>query len=76
MSRTECAVMRGELSAYLDGELEEKECNGLLAHLRTCAECTVFLNTLTKTITLYDQLPKPALSDESQARLKRAVIIE
>lgn len=76
MSQIDCPAVRAQLSAYLDGDLDQDAAQALLQHAQSCRECTTFLNTFARTVTLYDNLPKPVLSADAQARLKRAVSLE
>jgi anti-sigma factor (TIGR02949 family) len=49
----ECREMLAELSAFMDGELEERLCAEIEAHMRDCPECRVMVDTLRKTVVLY-----------------------
>ena len=50
-----CRHMLGALSDYVDGELASELCAELERHLQTCPNCTVVVNTLRKTVELYQE---------------------
>lgn len=49
----QCQKLLGQLSDYLDGELEAKLCAELEAHLSGCKDCQVLVDTTQKTIRLF-----------------------
>lgn len=53
MSGRHCAEMLEALSDYLDGTAAAALCTEIERHLAKCPECTVFVDTLRKTIELY-----------------------
>lgn len=68
--------MLGQLSEYLDGELEAALCAELEAHLAECPNCQVMVDTVRKTITLYHTQASPDLPPDVQARLYRILKLE
>lgn len=48
-----CAEMLEPLSEYLDGTAAAALCAEIERHLAECPECTVFVDTLRRTIELY-----------------------
>ena len=40
-----CEAYRDRISAYLDGELTGEECRELLAHLESCGDCRMYLDS-------------------------------
>lgn len=69
----DCRHMLGDLSAYLDGEASDELCAEIEAHMAGCADCRVVVDTLNKTVLLYRDLPKPALSAGARERLFRSL---
>lgn len=53
----ECAKTWDRLSAYLDGDLPEKEREGIAQHLRQCARCAEEERALKETLSLLRNLP-------------------
>lgn len=68
---TNCRDMLKELSAYLDGELEEALCREIEQHMAECENCRVVVDTLRRTILLYRQLPMEPLPSAVEERLFR-----
>ena len=55
MEKHNCKHMLGVLSDYVDGDLASELCAELERHLQTCPNCTVVVNTLRKTVELYQE---------------------
>jgi len=51
----QCQKLLGNLSEFIDGELQAKLCAELEQHLQGCDNCRIVVNTLRKTIELYRQ---------------------
>jgi anti-sigma factor RsiW len=56
----QCEQLLGSLSEYIDGELQAELCAVLEAHLLECDNCRIVVNTLRKTIELYQETSAPA----------------
>lgn len=56
-----CRQVLGQLNAYVDQELALELCQELESHLDGCADCQVVLDSLTKTIHLYQGLREATL---------------
>jgi len=50
-----CSNMLGNLSDYIDGELQADLCAQIEEHMKTCENCRVVVNTLRKTVELYEK---------------------
>ena len=57
---SQCKMMLGSLSDYIDGELQAELCSIIEQHLRECDNCRIVVNTLRKTVELYRQTSGPA----------------
>ncbi len=64
-----CEHLLADLSDYLDGEAAASTCAEIERHLADCPDCRVVVDTLRKTISLYQDLPQPDLPVEVRARL-------
>jgi anti-sigma factor RsiW len=64
-----CQELCAHLSEYLDGEAAAELCAAIDAHLATCPNCRVVVNTLDRTVRLYHDLPSAALPADAAARL-------
>jgi anti-sigma factor (TIGR02949 family) len=49
----DCQKYLKQLSEYIDGELDANLCARLEEHLKGCTNCTVVVDTLKRTIELY-----------------------
>jgi anti-sigma factor RsiW len=68
MNKHECQHLLGQLSDYVDGELEQVMCEEIERHLAGCQNCRVVVDTLSKTVWLYHtrgQAPVPGDVQES-----------
>jgi anti-sigma factor (TIGR02949 family) len=66
----QCQQLLGSLSDYIDGELQAELCAELEQHIQDCDNCRIVVNTLRKTIELYQQTnPTAELPDELRERL-------
>src|SRR5271154_6810455 len=71
ISGTECARARESVSADLDRELHELDLRRLQAHLRFCADCSVWAESIKTTTTQLREAPfeaPPALALELPRR--------
>jgi predicted anti-sigma-YlaC factor YlaD len=50
-----CQEFLNQVSDYLDNVLDPKTCEKLESHLIECSNCRVFVDTLKKTVYLYQQ---------------------
>jgi predicted anti-sigma-YlaC factor YlaD len=58
------------LNNYIDGELDSSLCSDIEAHLKVCPKCRVVVNTLKKTIQLFQaDGEETVLSPEARQRL-------
>jgi len=49
-----CSAMLGDLSEYIDGSLQDEICAQIEEHMKTCDNCRVVVDTLRKTVELYE----------------------
>ena len=53
MNEKKCKSLLGSLSDYVDGTAQEEFCQELERHLSTCEDCRIVVDTLKKTVYLY-----------------------
>ena len=70
-----CRRYIATLSDYVDGALDDELCRELEAHMETCENCRVVVNTLNKTVTLYHRLPSPEMPNAVKERLYKVLDI-
>ncbi len=48
-----CLDILRNMSDYIDGELDAEFCKEIEAHIRSCPDCKIVVDTLKKTLQLY-----------------------
>lgn len=71
-----CKEMLGALSDYIDGELEERLCAQIEAHMRDCPGCRVMVDTLHKTVVLYRTHGQVEVPSDVRSRLFAVLDLE
>ena len=61
MDTHDCRHLLGSLSEYVDGVLEEALCAEIDRHLHECENCRVVVDSLRKTVELYQTTSEPAM---------------
>lgn len=65
-----CRYLLDSLSEFVDGELAEEICDDLERHLLECENCHIVVDTLKKTISLYQtNSESPQVPEEVRSRL-------
>lgn len=65
-----CSTMLGNLSDFIDGNLQDEICAQIDEHMKTCDNCRVVVDTLRKTVELYEHCNDDIeLSGEVKERL-------
>jgi len=73
----ECRHLLASLSGYIDGELEEELCAEIERHMQDCENCCVVVDTLRKTISLYQTTAaSTSLPEEARQRLYRRLDLD
>ena len=73
MAHETCADLLGQLSAYIDGDLDPELCHALETHMAGCENCRTVVDTLGETVHLYRALPPATVSATLSARLRTAL---
>lgn len=68
--------MLDALSDFIDGELEERLCAEIEAHMRECPDCRVVVDTLRKTVLLYRSHGHAAMPQDVKSRLYAVLDVE
>lgn len=71
-----CRDLLGQLSDYIDGEMEAALCAELEAHLADCPDCRVMVDTVRKTVTLYNAQATTELPSDVQNRLYKVLKLQ
>lgn len=51
-----CGHLLGSISDYIDGSLDESLCAEIERHLADCQDCRIVVDTLQKTVSLYQDM--------------------
>lgn len=68
-----CRDMLGNLSNYIDGELEAELCAEIEEHVAECVNCRIVVDTLKRTVTLYHDHGHEPLPEDVKTRLLAAL---
>ena len=72
-STSDCRALLAQISAYVDGDLEETLCLELESHLAACHDCQTVADTLGKTIILFRRFGPCELPEGLTERLWQAL---
>lgn len=71
-----CRRYLSSLSEYADGTLSAELCQELEAHMAVCENCRIVVNTFTRTVSLYRQIPAPEMPSAVKERLYKVLHLE
>ncbi len=77
-SNPQCRDLLGNLSEFIDGTLKEEICNQIQLHMEGCENCRIVVDTLRKTIVLYQTISAdpPEMPEEVRERLFRTLALD
>ncbi len=76
-SHKNCRKLLSSLSDYVDSELSESLCEEIEAHMANCKDCQIVVNTLQKTVYLYQKIVnQPEIPADVQQRLFKRLELE
>ena len=64
-----CHDVLNHICEELDTKLTSAKCRELKRHLEGCPNCTAYLDSLRKTISLYSTTPNPRLPQKAREKL-------
>jgi anti-sigma factor RsiW len=76
MDKQECQHLLGQLSDYVDGELERTMCEEIERHLAGCQNCRVVVDTLSKTVAFYQTQGQTPVPGDVEERLYKVLDLE
>jgi predicted anti-sigma-YlaC factor YlaD len=66
----DCRQLLNSLSDYIDGDLQQELCDEIELHMKDCDNCRIVVDTLNKTVFLYQSSSEPAIvPDDVRQRL-------
>ena len=72
----ECTEVLEQLADYLDEDARAELCKAIEEHLHTCRECSFYVDTVKKTIVLYQADRKLEVPARATALLQTALAAE
>jgi len=77
MEHPSCRHLLGSLSEFVDGTLEEELCAEIQRHMEGCENCRIVVDSLRKTIYLYQVTKEPAaVPEDVRERLYRRLALD
>lgn len=77
MAHEPCQHLLTSLSDYIDGTLSDKLCAKLERHLEDCENCRIVVDSLRKTVYLYQVTKQPpSVPDDVRQRLFRCLDLD
>lgn len=78
MNHDECRTLLSSLSDYVDGVLETELCAEIERHMQGCDKCRIVVDSLRKTISLYQETATepPEMPSEVRERLYKRLNME
>jgi len=72
-----CQDILDNLNGYIDGELDHQLCLDIEAHIKSCPDCKIVVNTLKKTVQLCQKVGQEAeLPEDVRKRLYARLDLE
>ena len=71
-----CHDVLGHICEELDTKLTSAKCRALKSHLEKCPNCTAYLDSLRKTVTLYASSPNPRVPGRARKDLFAVLKLE
>ena len=68
-----CTEVSLHICDNLDRRLRTRRCREIRKHLRACRNCRAYLDSLKRTVILYQSVPSPRLPKGAHDRLFRAL---
>lgn len=68
-----CKGVYTYICVNLDADMNSPKCREIRRHLRTCPDCSAYLDSLKKTVLLYKRQPGPRVPLHARKRLHRMI---
>ena len=75
-NRMKCSTIFRHICEHLDADLRSPRCREIKAHIDGCKNCTVYLASLKKTISLYRCYPVPAIPRRARKKMFAALTLQ
>ena len=71
-----CRSVFRHICEHLDADLRSPQCREIKAHIDGCKNCTVYLASLKKTVSLYRCYPVPAIPRRARKKMLAALALQ
>jgi anti-sigma factor (TIGR02949 family) len=71
-----CQDLKSQLSAFIDGELDDCVCEEIQRHMADCENCRIMVDTLKRTVLLYRESCEQAVPVDVHSRLVMVLDLE
>ena len=76
MKTENCKSLLEGISDYVDGTAQDEFCRELERHLLSCENCRIVVDTMKKTVYLYQSTSETDMPDDVRERLFKSLNIE
>ena len=76
MDHDNCKSLLAGISDYVDGTAQEEFCRELERHLEGCENCRIVVDTMKKTVYLYQSTSEPDMPADVRERLFKRLDME
>jgi hypothetical protein len=76
LKKIDCLDVAKYVCGDLDEHLDSPECRAIKKHLKSCPNCTAYLDSLKKTVLIYQHAPNPRFPKRSRTKLFAALKIK
>jgi anti-sigma factor RsiW len=73
MATEACKALLEDLSEYVEGTVPDEVCAEIERHIAGCNDCRIVVDTVRRTITLYQSIPRPGMPEEARERLYKTL---
>lgn len=69
LRKIDCLEVSKHVCGDLDEHIDSKECRAIKKHLASCPNCSAYLDSLKKTVLIYQHIPNPRFPHRSRKKL-------
>lgn len=69
LKKIDCLEVATHVCGELDEHMDSAECRAIKKHLATCPNCTAYLDSLKKTVLIYQHVPNPRVPKQMKKKL-------
>ena len=69
LKKIDCLDVAKHVCGDLDEHINSPECRAIKKHLQSCPNCTAYLDSLKKTVLIYQHIPNPRFPKRSRKKL-------